>query len=112
MSVLSMSEGIVLATAPQWQAGSALRGGVYIWIYNPRQDLLYYYAHNHQAFVKPGDLVKPGTRIALLGRTGLNAYKKRSPTHLHLMALQVKPRGELIPVDLYPALKAARRSGV
>jgi murein DD-endopeptidase MepM/ murein hydrolase activator NlpD len=40
--------------------------------------------------VKPGDTINAGLVIALLGRTGANAYKKRSPTHLHISCLQIE----------------------
>jgi len=33
--------------------------------------------------VKVGQIVSRGNRLGTVGRTGLNAYPKRSPTHLH-----------------------------
>jgi len=104
VKILSVSEGIVIATESYWQPGSPLRGGVYVWIYNPKEDLLYYYAHNQQLFVKPGDVLKAGQEIATMGRSGLNAYKKRSSTHLHYMTLKVLPQGQLQPVNPYQTL--------
>ncbi len=107
-NILSVSKGIVVATEPSWDKTSNLRGGIYIVVYNPDDELLYYYAHNSKIVVKPGTIVKAGDKLAELGRSGLNAYKKRSPTHLHLMALKVRPGGNLIPVDLYSVLKAIK----
>lgn len=87
--VLAMTGGVVVALAKEWQPESRLRGGKYIWIFDPATRSLVYYAHNAALHVEIGDLVRPGDVIADVGRTGLNAYKKRSPTHLHLTLLSV-----------------------
>ena len=103
VNVLSVCNGVVIACEPDWQTDSDLRGGKYIYILDPSDDGIYYYAHNNEIFVKPGDIVKAGDIIAQVGRTGFNAYKKRSPTHLHLMFLQVEdgfPKPENIYIDL------------
>ncbi|MBJ6750582.1 M23 family metallopeptidase [Geomonas anaerohicana] len=89
VQVLSMTGGVVVAAEKQWQPGSRLRGGKYLWILDPATQSLVYYAHNADLHVKVGDLVRPGDVIAEVGRTGLNAYRKRSPTHLHLTLLSV-----------------------
>jgi peptidoglycan LD-endopeptidase LytH len=104
--VLSMTGGIVVATEPDWEPGSKLRGGKYIWIYSPADNALVYYAHNRELLVNPGDIVKPGDAIATMGRTGLSAYKPRSPTHLHITYLKLKD-GYPIPVDIYGNLLKA-----
>ncbi len=101
--VLSLTGGIVVALETSWEPGSLLRGGKYLWIYDPASDALVYYAHNRQLTVGLGAIVSPGDPIALVGRTGLNAYKKRSPTHLHITALKLG-NGTLTPVNLYPLL--------
>ncbi|MBU5613157.1 M23 family metallopeptidase [Geomonas azotofigens] len=89
VQVLSLTGGVVVAAETQWQPGSRLRGGNYLWILDPATQSLVYYAHNGALHVEVGDLVRPGDVIAEVGRTGLNAYKKRSPTHLHLTVLSV-----------------------
>jgi murein DD-endopeptidase MepM/ murein hydrolase activator NlpD len=104
VNTLSMSSGIVIAYDPAWKAGSVLEGGHYLWIYDPSTQGIFYYAHNSKLFVKPGDIVKPGQRIAHIGRTGKSASEKRSPTHLHITYLKVKPDGSLPPEDLYQDL--------
>ncbi len=88
-----MDGGIVVAVETKWEKGSSLRGGRYIWIYNPAEHFLTYYAHNEAVFVRLGDAVKPGDRIATVGRTGLNAYRRGSVTHLHLMHWMSKTGG-------------------
>ncbi|NVN97808.1 MAG: M23 family metallopeptidase [Geobacteraceae bacterium] len=101
--VLSMSGGIVVSVANEWEAESKLRGGKYVWVYDPTNELLLYYAHNRDILVTIGDIIKPGDRIATVGRTGLNARKKRSPTHLHLTCLKLDngyPKPENIFQDL------------
>ena len=89
VDVLAVSDGIVIACCNIWDPRSLLRGGKYIWLYHPAQNILSYYAHNSAIFVKPGDVIKQGQKIAQVGRTGFNAYKKRSPTHLHFSAFRI-----------------------
>jgi murein DD-endopeptidase MepM/ murein hydrolase activator NlpD len=103
VNVLSVSNGIVIACEHDWDANSDLRGGKYIYIYDYASDGIFYYAHNSEIFVNTGDLVKAGNVIAHVGRTGLNAYKKRSPTHLHLMYMTIED-GYPKPKNIYNEL--------
>jgi len=109
VNVLSLTGGVVVALATEWDSRSMLRGGKYVWVYDPAEELLVYYAHNRDILVSLGDILKPGDRIATVGRTGLNALKKRSPTHLHLTCLRLQdgyPRQE----NIYRNLKSAGRA--
>ncbi|MDD2541392.1 MAG: M23 family metallopeptidase [Desulfuromonadaceae bacterium] len=108
VEVLSMTGGIVVALDKKWQAGSGLRGGNYIWIFDPTNELLVYYAHNEELFVEPGTIVKPGDLLATVGRSGFNAAKRRSPTHLHFSVLRVRD-GQPVPLDVYRELQQTRR---
>jgi len=90
-----------------WQKGDKLRGGKYLWVYDPGNNLLVYYAHNESLFVERGTIVKPGDLLATVGRSGLNAAKKRSPTHLHFSALRFE-NGQPIPLAVYHELQQAR----
>lgn len=108
VTVLSMTGGIVVALSNEWQPGSRLRGGKYIWVYDPGNDLLVYYAHNQELIAGLGDVVKPGDPLATVGRSGLNAAKRRSPTHLHFSVLKVRG-GTVKPVELYGTLKNSRK---
>ena len=105
--VLSMTGGIVVARENEWEQGSSLRGGRYIWIYDPANELLVYYAHNGGLSVELGEVVKPGDMLASVGRSGLNAAKARSPTHLHLTVLKLK-EGRAEPLEVYRDLVRAR----
>jgi murein DD-endopeptidase MepM/ murein hydrolase activator NlpD len=105
--VLSMTGGIVVAVENDWNRQSKLRGGKYIWIYDISSEALVYYAHNLDILVGIGDIVKPGDTIANVGRTGLNAIKKRSPTHLHLTYLSIKD-GYPLPENIFTDLKHSR----
>jgi peptidoglycan LD-endopeptidase LytH len=109
VAVTAMRNGVVVAAAADWAPGSGLRGGKYIYLFDPSISSLIYYAHNGEIFVKPGDLVQAGQKIAIVGRTGKSAAEKRSPTHLHLMQL-VFENGTLSPHDLYKVLLAAGKS--
>jgi murein DD-endopeptidase MepM/ murein hydrolase activator NlpD len=48
----------------------------------------YYYAHLNEIFVNVGQIVSKGDRLGTVGRTGVKAYPKSSPTHLHLVIHQ------------------------
>ena len=104
LNILAMTGGIVVACEANWNPESPLRGGKYILVYDPGEKSLIYYAHNNKLFVHVGDIIKPGDKIAEMGRSGLNAYKKRSPTHLHLMYLNIDQNGEVIPINIYQEL--------
>jgi murein DD-endopeptidase MepM/ murein hydrolase activator NlpD len=107
VDVLAVDDGIVIACSNQWEPTSDLRGGRYIWVYLNYSGLIVYYAHNNAIFVKPGDEVKQGQKIAEVGRTGFNAYKKRSPTHLHFSAFHLV--NDLpVPYNPYQQLKKAK----
>jgi murein DD-endopeptidase MepM/ murein hydrolase activator NlpD len=54
--------------------------------------------------VNIGDIVKPRQVIATVGRTGLNAFKKRSPTHLHFMVLKLDTNFYPTPINSYNLL--------
>jgi hypothetical protein len=107
VGVLSMTGGIVVALEKEWQQGSGLRGGKYIWVYDPANELLVYYAHNEELFVEPGTIVRPGDLLSNVGRSGLNAAKRRSPTHLHFSMLRLK-NGQPVPIPVYHELQRAR----
>jgi murein DD-endopeptidase MepM/ murein hydrolase activator NlpD len=103
VDVLAVADGIVVACSNEWEPASALRGGKFIWVYHPTTGIFSYYAHNRAIFVTPGDELKAGDKIAEVGRTGLNAYKKRSPTHLHFSAFKIV-NGLPVPFNPYQQL--------
>lgn len=108
VDILAMTSGLVLAIETGWKPGSEYRGGNWIWVYDPMLHGLFYYAHNSDVKVTPGQWVSAGQKLAEMGRTGFNAYKARSPTHLHLMYLQIQPSGLPEPLNPYEWLIAAR----
>jgi len=107
--VRSLTGGIVVALEREWQPDSRLRGGRYLWVYDPANDLLVYYAHNGELAVGLGEVVKPGDQLATVGRSGYNAAKRRSPTHLHLTVVRVRD-GRVVLLEIYRELKQARPS--
>jgi hypothetical protein len=109
VKVRSLTGGVIVALEQGWQSGSRLRGGRYLWVYDPASDLLVYYAHNSELSVKLGGIVRPGDVLASVGRSGWNAAKKRSPTHLHLTVVQVVD-GKVRPLAVYQDLKRAAAS--
>jgi murein DD-endopeptidase MepM/ murein hydrolase activator NlpD len=109
VKILSMTGGIVVSTEHFWDTTMTKKGGNFIYIYEPFSKMLYYYAHNDVLWVALGDIVVPGQHISNMGRTGLNAYKKRSPTHLHFSMLQFENDGSAKPIKPYTYLEKARR---
>jgi hypothetical protein len=108
VQVLSLSGGIVIFRETGWVPGSNVRGGNSLWIFDPATRSLFFYAHNSEILVKPGDIVQPGDPLATIGRTGLNAYKHRSPTHLHVMRLELDSTNYPRPKNLYHDLLKAK----
>jgi len=100
VEVLAASSGIVVSVHSDWQPGSPVRGGNYIWIFDPGKGRYYYYAHLNRILVRVGDRVSAGETLGTVGRTGLNAYPKRSPTHLHFSVFQ-SVHGYPKPIDPY-----------
>jgi murein DD-endopeptidase MepM/ murein hydrolase activator NlpD len=104
VEVISVSSGIVVSVNLNWEPSSPIRGGNYIWIFEPVKSRYYYYAHLNEIFIKVGQLVSKGGRLGTVGRTGVRAYPKRSPTHLHFTVHQsidgypkpINPYSELI----------------
>jgi hypothetical protein len=107
VDVISVDDGWVIACTSQWIPNSNMRGGKFIWIYHPASNIFTYYAHNNAIFVQPGSYVKQGQKIAEVGRTGYNAYKKRSPTHLHFSAFKLV-NDNPVPYNPYEQLKKAK----
>jgi murein DD-endopeptidase MepM/ murein hydrolase activator NlpD len=101
--VISASSGIIVSVNPDWEPSSPIRGGNYIWIYEPIKSRYYYYAHLKEIFVEIGQTVSRGVRIGTVGRTGKNAYPMRSPTHLHF-TVHRSAEGCPMPVDPYREL--------
>ena len=88
VNVISASSGIVVSVNLDWKPPSPVRGGNYIWIYEPVTSRYYYYSHLKEIFVRIGEAVNRGEKIGIVGRTGKNAYPNRSPTHLHFTVHQ------------------------
>jgi murein DD-endopeptidase MepM/ murein hydrolase activator NlpD len=108
IKIYSVTPGIVVSVEHCWDTTMNTRGGNYIYIYEPNSRMMYYYAHNTVLFVDIGQVVEAGQTIAYMGRTGLNAYKKRSPTHLHFSMLQFTENGSAYPVKGYKYLRRAK----
>jgi murein DD-endopeptidase MepM/ murein hydrolase activator NlpD len=108
VNVLAVDDGVVIACSNEWAPTSSMRGGKFIWIYHPRVNIISYYAHNRTILVMPGDVVKQCQQIAEVGRTGYNAYKKRSPTHLHFSAFKLDDDLP-VPYNPYVQLKQSKK---
>jgi murein DD-endopeptidase MepM/ murein hydrolase activator NlpD len=90
VEVIAAVSGVVVSVNLHWDPPSLIRGGNYIWTYDPMKSRYYYYAHLNEIFVKAGQVVSKGERLGTVGRTGVKAYPKKSPTHLHFTVHQSK----------------------
>lgn len=100
VDIIAPIDLLILSINTCWEKTSVIRGGNYIYGYNPQANLLLYFAHLDSVKVIGGMNIKQGKKIATLGRTGKNAFVKRSPTHLHMMVLKIKG-DQLVPFDYY-----------
>jgi len=92
--IRSMSPGIVVAAANDWNGGDneekyrrgglTPRAGNGAIVYDPGTRRYYTYFHLHDVSVKPGQIVSPGTPLGHGGNTGTNARKRGHGGHLHL----------------------------
>ncbi len=109
VAVLAFAGGWVVGVEKDWRPGSATRGGNHVWILGDTSDTYYCFSHLGPVAVSPGQRVIAGDRLGSVGRTGRNALPRRSPTHLHFMALAFDG-GVMRPVDTYRDLLSARRN--
>jgi murein DD-endopeptidase MepM/ murein hydrolase activator NlpD len=108
VEVLAAASGIVVSINLHWEPSSPIRGGNYIWIYDPIKSRYYYDAHLNEIFIKVGQVVSKGERLGSVGRTGVKAYTKKSPTHLHFTVHQSK-NGYPKPINPFIELIKASR---
>lgn len=106
--VVAAASGMVVTIHLNWESSSPIRGGNYIWIFDPIKNRYYYYAHLNEIFVKVGQEVSKGEPLGTVGRTGVKAYPKKSPTHLHFTVHQSKD-GYPKPINPYAELRKASR---
>jgi hypothetical protein len=101
--------GTVVGIERDWRPEPATRGGNHVWLLADSSDVYYCYAHLASVEVAPGKRVAAGERLGTVGRSGKNAYPRRSPTHLHFMALAFDG-GAMTPVDTFRDLQRALKS--
>jgi len=104
VAVVAPVDLVILSVERNWESNSELRCGRYIWALDPLHDRLFYFAHLSEVLADSGAFYPAGSAIGKVGRTGKNASPSRSPTHLHLMVLDIKEAG-LLPFDYRPLLK-------
>ena len=92
VKIVSMTEGVVIDVEKKWTPASTLKDGNFIWVYDFYNHQLVYYAHCNKVSVKPGDIISSGSPLGTVGRTGVEASKHTSHTHLHLMILKLMKR--------------------
>ncbi len=101
--VVAAMDSVVISTYKRWTRGSMFRDGNYVWLYNPAENKLFYYAHLQDIRVDSGQFVRSGEPIASVGPTGFMPRGKREKTHLYLMVLEYD-KGRFLPVDYYSLL--------
>jgi len=108
VAVVAAASGVVVTIYLNWEPSSPIRGGNYLWIFDPIKNRYYYYAHLNEIFVKVGQAASKGEQLGTVGRTGVKAYPKKSPTHLHFTVHQSKD-GYPKPINPYRELRKASR---
>lgn len=103
IEVVAPVDLLVLSVNTGWNTASSLRGGNYIWAMHAPSSMIFYFAHLDSIVSMPGQFLRAGAPLGNVGRTGLNAHAKRSPTHLHFMVLRIDGT-RLKPVDTWTYL--------
>ncbi len=83
----AVADDLVVVAHAGWAPGDPSKGGNLLMLWLPSEGLLACYAHLDVLSVAPGQLVARGDRLGTIGRTGVNAYARRSPTHLHFATI-------------------------
>lgn len=104
-AVRAVEDGWALVARDGWTPGNPGKGGNYLMLYLPGRRQVAYYAHLDVISVRAGERVSAGEQVGTVGRTGKNAWPRRSPTHLHFGLWDA---GSFRPVDSYKMLRAAR----
>jgi len=107
VSVLAPVDLLILSVSTRWNKGSDIRGGKYVWALDALAQRLFYFAHLDSVSSAPDTFIKAGTIIGTVGRTGKNAALQRSPTHLHLMVLELDG-SDLKSYDFYKDLSGKK----
>ncbi|MDQ3194450.1 MAG: M23 family metallopeptidase [Bacteroidota bacterium] len=108
VDVVSMSGGLIVATDTTWEAGSVLRGGKYVKVFDVTNNGIFYYSHLSLVTVRPGDIVSSGDKIGEVGRTGRKAILPAGKTHLHIAFLK-SVEGYPKPEDIHRELIDAEK---
>ena len=108
VEVIAAASGVVVSINLNWEPSSPIRGGNYIWIFDPIKSQYFYDAHLNEVFIKVGQFISKGKPLGTVGRTGVKAYPKKSPTHLHFTVHQSKD-GYPKPINPYLELIKASR---
>jgi murein DD-endopeptidase MepM/ murein hydrolase activator NlpD len=102
--VIAPIDLFVLSVFSNWKTGSDLRGGNYIWALDLPHNRLFYFAHLDSIIARSGEFLSAGDALGTVGRSGINAAVSRSPTHLHMMVLDVQG-ATLRPFDFWNMLE-------
>ncbi len=100
---VAMQPAVVVSVNEEWKPGKP-RGGKYVWLYNPKSDMFFYYAHLNDVFVRPGDIVDAVRYLGVVGKTGFTEKNSDKPCHIHLMVLKYE-KGKMMPYDYFSLLK-------
>lgn len=89
VNVVCPVDMLIISVCIDWDKKSDLKGGKYIWGFNPEMDTFFYFAQLVDVLVMRDTLCKAGEVIGKVGRTGRYASQKSSSTNLHFMVLKV-----------------------
>jgi hypothetical protein len=102
----AMVSGVIINIKNDWVPPDMGRGGNFVKLFDPVSKAIFYYSHLDSVAVTPGQIVRAGEKIGVVGRTGRKAF--RGKTHLHIAYYKIvngHPRPVDILQDLYDSEK-------
>ncbi len=102
----AMVSGVIINIKNDWIPSDMGRGGNFVKLFDPVSEAIFYYSHLDSVSVSPGQIVRAGEKIGVVGRTGRKAF--RGKTHIHIAYYKIVngyPKPVDILQDLYDAEK-------
>jgi hypothetical protein len=102
----AMVSGVIINIKNNWIPSDMGRGGNFVKLFDPVSKAIFYYSHLDSVTVSPGQIVRAGEKIGVVGRTGRKAF--RGKTHLHIAYYKIV-NGYPKPVDILQNLYNAQK---
>lgn len=97
VDAVAMVSGVIINIKNDWIPSDMGRGGNFVKLFDPVSEAIFYYSHLDTVTVSPGQIVRAGEKIGVVGRTGRKAF--RGKTHIHIAYYKIE-NGYPKPVDI------------